>query len=250
MSMTTIKIISILLIAIVAAIGGAIPFSKNNRAKVNDFPLGQALASGVFLGAGLIHMLGDAADGFSQAGAQYPWAFFIAGAIILVFLFLEHLGREVFEHEGGDSGHFAIMAFIMLSVHSFLVGAALGFSSHTSVVLLLLIAVLAHKWAASFALAVQITKSAISKSLGMVLFILFVSMTPLGIILGSVLENGIHLPGIFEPMFNAIAAGTFIYLGTLHGLSRAFMIEKCCNLKNFSFVIVGFALMAVVAIWM
>lgn len=250
MTMFSIKILSVLLIAIVAGIGGVFPFLKNKRSKINDFPLGQALASGVFLGAGLIHMLGDAAEGFSQLGAQYPWAFFIAGAVILAFLFIEHLGREVLEHEGGNSGHFAIMAFVMLSIHSFLVGAALGFSSQTSVVLLLLLAVLAHKWAASFALAVQMTKSAISKPVAMLLFVLFVTMTPLGIVFGSVVEHNVHLPGVFEPIFNAIAAGTFIYLGTLHGLSRAFMIEKCCNLKNFSFVIIGFALMAVVAIWM
>ena len=47
----------------------------------------------------------------------------------------------------------------------------------------------------------------------------------------------------------AASAGTFLYLGTLHGLSRAVMVQQCCNLKQYTFVIIGFSLMAIVAIW-
>ena len=74
-------------------------------------------------------------------------------------------------------------------------------------------------------------------------------MTPLGIYFGDVISTSLAEHTLIQPIFSSIAAGTFLYLGTLHGLSRSFMIEKCCNLKNFTYVIIGFSLMAVVAIW-
>jgi len=49
---------------------------------------------------------------------------------------------------------------------------------------------------------------------------------------------------------SALAAGTFLYLGTLHGLENATLVKPCCDLKRFYFVILGFGVMAVVAIWM
>lgn len=38
-------------------------------------------------------------------------------------------------------------------------------------------------------------------------------------------------------------------MGTLHGLERSILIKDCCNTKQYTFVIIGFALMAIVAIW-
>ncbi len=107
---------------------------------------------------------------------------------------------------------------------------------------------MAHKWAASFSLAVQIHKSHLSYARGKYYFIVFALMTPLGILFGSLVHLTESLVW-FNPIINAISAGTFIYLGTLHGLERSTMIMRCCNLKQFSLVILGFLLMAVVAIW-
>lgn len=247
--LTFLKIISIVLVLITALFAGAYPFVKKWRKGLIDFPLGQALASGVFLGAGLIHMLGDSASQFEQLHVDYPVAFLLAGVTFLIFLFLEHWGREIYEHEGTHSKSFAMIAMVMLSIHSLLAGAALGLGENSSIVLILLLAILAHKWAASFALAVQINKSSLNHKLGLMLFLIFAVMTPLGILLGTIISSTLDKNIYLEPVFNALAAGTFLYLGTLHGLSRSFMIEKCCNLKNFTFVVIGFSVMAVVAIW-
>ena len=73
-----------------------------------------------------------------------------------------------------------------------------------------------------------------------VLFGCFVLMTPIGILFGQGLQTHMSSFPILEPTFTALAAGTFLYLGTLHGLKRAVMVEQCCNLKHFSFVILGF----------
>ena len=250
MELGSLKTLSIFLVLIVAVVAGWIPFKKKlNSLKGHDFPRGEALASGIFLGAGLIHMLGDAADGFSKAGFDYPMAFLLCGISFLALLLLEHWGTEVKHHEGGSSTTIAVLATVMLAIHSLFAGAALGISQQTGAVVLILIAILAHKWAASFSLAIQINKSKLSFNTGLTCFIIFVLMTPLGILLGNGLIHSAIGGTLIKPVFLALAAGTFLYIGTLHGLKRSVMVERCCNLRDFSFVILGFALMAVVAIW-
>lgn len=244
-----IKWLSIIIIFTIALVAGIYPFFKKWRTGAVELPIGQALASGVFLGAGLIHMLGDASADFTAANYDYPFAFTIAGCTFLFFLALEHIGREYYEHKGENAGGFAIVAFFMLSIHSLFAGAALGLSGNLAVVMVLFIAIIAHKWAASFALATQIAQSTLSHKLGIFLFCIFTTMTPLGIYFGDLISTTLGKNPLVEPVFNAIGAGTFLYLGTLHGLSRSFMVEKCCDLRNFMYVIAGFALMAVIAIW-
>ncbi len=248
--MFSFKLLSIILILLVTLIAGGYPFLKKLKTRTGTaFPIGEALASGVFLGAGLIHMLGDASQGFSELGLQYPVAFLLAGSAFLVLLLLEHIGREIYEHEDQASMSFAVLAVVMLSIHSFLVGTALGLSASWSIAIIILLAILAHKWAASFALAVQINRSRLSIRAGMALFSVFALMVPLGVLIGGVVQHGLHDVPWLEPALTALSAGTFLYLGTLHGLERSVMVKRCCNLQHFFFVIIGFALMAVVAVW-
>jgi zinc transporter ZupT len=263
MSFLTFKLLTALAIFVVTLSAGWMPFIKRiNTGRGIDFPIGEALASGVFLGVGLLHMLSDASKGFGASGYDYPFAPLLAGAMFLFLLWLEHLGRDYYQHEhehhdsakqchhhthGGKS--FALLALGMLSLHAFLESAALGLSTNFTIVLMLAIAILAHKWAESFALAIQFTKSSLSSKMGLLYFLLFALVAPLGIFLGGFASDKIqHLP-LLGPTFLALAAGTFLYLGTLHGLSRAVMVQQCCNLKQYTFVIIGFSLMAIVAIW-
>lgn len=250
MSILSVKLLSALVILIIAILAGAYPFMKRIKTEKGfDFPIGEALASGVFLGAGLLHMLSDAAIGFGELGCEYPFAFLIAGMMFLFLLWLEHLGRDYYEHQGNHGTAFAVLAIIMLSIHSLLEGAALGLSDHLTLLIMIFVAILAHKWAASFSLAVQINKSSFPAKLGILGFLIFAFMSPLGVILGSSLTASVeHFP-LLVPIFTALAAGTFLYLGTLHGLARAVMVNKCCNLKHFTFVLIGFAIMAIVAMW-
>ena len=247
--MWSIKLGAALLIFIITLVAGFYPFLK--RIKTNQghsFPIGESLAAGIFLGAGLLHMLGDASHAFYQLHYDYPIAFVIAGAVFLFFLLLEHVGRELYQHQGSGNA-FAILAVAMLSVHSFFTGAALGLSDSLSVVIMVWLAIIAHKWAASFALAIQINKSDLSLKVGIALFLLFAIMVPLGIICGNSITTMLSNNPLIEPVFSAIAAGTFLYLGTLHGLEQATLIKQCCNLHRYYFVILGFTIMAVVALW-
>ena len=135
----------------------------------------------------------------------------------------------------------------MLSVHSIMLGAALGLAHHNSMIIMLFLAIITHKWAESFAIAVQLNKSSMSRKTSMLFFFIFSLMTPIGIYFGWYFGHGIETNSVFDPILIAASAGTFLYLGTLHGLERCVMVERCCNLRDFSFVIIGFLLMASVA---
>jgi len=242
------KLIFALAILAVILLAGWYPFKKKQEGDQHfDLAIGETLATGVFLGAALMHMLPESNSQFVDMGYSYPFAFIICGIVFLIFLWFEHLGKELYHHHDNDHPAFAILAWAMLSIHSLVLGAALGFNHSNSLVVMLFLAIITHKWAESFAIAVQLTKSSLTRRQSLAFFLSFALMTPLGIFLGWYFENGMQTHSLFDPILVAVSAGTFLYLGTLHGLERCVMVERCCNLRDFSFVIIGFLLMASVA---
>ncbi|HHL0780799.1 TPA: ZIP family metal transporter [Legionella pneumophila] len=250
LSATSLKIIFAVSIFIVILIAGWYPFKKRLKDdKHIDFPIGETLATGVFLGAALLHMLPESNTLFKEMGYNYPFAFIITGVVFLIFLWFEHLGKELYHHHDAEHPAFAILAWAMLSVHSLMLGAALGFTQYNSMIIMLFLAIITHKWAESLAIAIQLNKSSMSTRKSMVFFFFFSLMTPLGIYFGWYFGHGVETHSLFDPILIAASAGTFLYLGTLHGLERCVMVERCCNLSDFSFVIIGFLLMVSVAIY-
>ncbi len=233
-------------------VAGYIPFKKRfKQAEHTDFPIGETLATGVFLGAALLHMLPESQSQFIKLGYEYPLGLLITGIVFLLFLWFEHLGEVLYHHHDNHTTHpaFAIVAWMMLSLHSLVLGTALGLSKEYSVQIMLFLAIIAHKWAESFAIAVQLNKSTLKPQYTIALFLSFAFMTPLGIGIGFYFGHDVSTNSIVDPLLMAISAGTFLYLGTLHGLERCVMVQRCCNLRDFSFVIIGFLLMAAVAVY-
>ena len=224
-----------------------LPFSKKKSTHAHhhyDFSFGETIATGIFLGAAMMHFLPESHALFRSQGLYYPLSYLLAGLSFLFFLWLEHLGKELYHHQITKHA-FILVAWGMLSVHSFFEGSALGLSNDVSMLVVLFLAIISHKWAEGFAIALQLTKSDLSKKARYILFAIYALMTPLGILLGYHF-NSPH-QSIFSPICMAISAGTFLYFGTLHGLERCVLVERCCNLKHFSYVILGFILMALVA---
>ncbi len=248
MATASLKLFFAFSIMAIILLAGWYPFKKRlTKEKHHEFEVGETLATGVFLGAGLLHMLPESNAMFNDIGANYPYAYLITGVTFLLFLWLEHLGKELYHHHDAEHPAFAILAWLMLSVHSFVLGAALGFSNDYSLAIMLFLAIITHKWAESFAIAVQLNKSSLKTRNSIIFFLVFALMTPLGIGTGWYFGHGVSTHSIFDPILIALSAGTFLYLGTLHGLERCVMVERCCNLRDFSFVIIGFLLMAAVA---
>ena len=251
MTTVSLKIFFAVTVFLVILLAGWYPFKKRkNATEPVDFPIGETLATGVFLGAALLHLLPEAATEFMQRGYHYPLAYLITGSVFLLFLWFEHIGQELYHHRTGNHPAFALLAWMMLSIHSLVLGAALGFTQDYSLVIMLFLAIVTHKWAESFAIAMQLVQCSLSKLQSATLFLIFALMTPIGIYLGWYLGHGVHTQTIFDPILVAISAGTFLYLGTLHGLEQCVMVERCCNLRYFSFVIIGFLLMGSVACYL
>lgn len=246
----TLKLLFASVILIITLIAGWYPFRKRVKSQKGfDFPIGESFATGIFLGAGLLHMLPESQTLFHTLNTDYPLAFVLAGATFLSFLWLEHLGREIYAHHQENHPAFALIALSMLSIHSILSGIAIGISEDYSILFMLFFAIISHKWAASFAIAVHLNKAKMKTRHRVYFFLCFSMMSPLGIMLGTLVGNEHYHETFYEAVFSALAAGTFLYLGTLHGLERGVMIKRCCNLRDFSFVIIGFAIMAILALY-
>lgn len=248
MATDTLKLFFALSILAVILLAGWYPFKKRLCKDGHfDFPIGETLATGVFLGAAMLHMLPESNAMFNTMGYHYPFAYLITGCIFLLFLWLEHIGKELYHHNDASHPAFAILAWLMLSIHSLVLGTALGLSHEYGLIIMLFLAIITHKWAESFAIAMQLNKSSLTAKKNVLLFLIFAFMTPLGIFIGWYFGRGVETNSLIDPILIAISAGTFLYLGTLHGLERCVMVERCCNLRDFSFVIIGFLLMASVA---
>ena len=99
-------------------------------------------------------------------------------------------------------------------------------------------------------MTVSLIRGAVSlqRIIGMV--VLFSLMTPVGILLGigfMMILSG-RAEQVFEAGFDALAAGSFIYIALLDILQEEFSIRQHRLLK-FALVLAGLTVMAVVAIW-
>lgn len=250
MSDTDLKIVFVAIIVAVALVSGWPLFRRAGTESASQpIVLGEALACGVFLGAGLIHMLSDADSDFVESGVDYPWATVICGSVILGLLYLEHLGTKLSTSSDKASTLLPLLTVAVLSIHSFLVGAALGSSAEAAITIVIFIAVIAHKGAAAYALGIELARSALSRPAAILAYGVFVLLFPIGAGIGTYVQTATSAHPLWEPIFASLAAGTLLFLGTLHGLAANTLIARCQNRADFLFVLLGFAIMAVVAIW-
>ena len=244
MPLKNLEIIFGLSLFLVILISGWIPFYKKKKQNLHHESFNETIATGIFLGAALMHILPESHELFVQQQITYPFSYLIAGLTFLFFLWLEHLGKELYHNKITEHAFIGV-AWLMLSAHSFFEGSALGLSQDISVLVMLFMAIISHKWTEGFAMAVQLNKSEQSTKTNYVLFLIYALMTPFGILLGYHFNH--ETLNLYSPICMAVSAGTFLYFGTLHGLERCVMVQRCCNLKHFSFVILGFLFMAAVA---
>ena len=255
-----VKLIAIIAIAAVGLAGGWFALWAERKGGAETFfSLGSAFAAGVFMGAGLIHLLGDAVQGFNKAwpGLDYPLAFLLAGASCVLILWLE----KVLLAAGPPSEHGAPPAaagrvasytvLIVLSTHSILAGIALGAEGTVLGSLAIFAAIIAHKGSAAFALAVDLRRGGIERGPIGKWVLIFSLMTPLGVVLGLLFKaasSGTGGRGL-EAVFDALAAGTFIYIAALDIMAEEFSTRRRLGAK-FGLVCAGLGLMALIAVWM
>ncbi len=261
MNDTTFKLISIISVLLVGAIGGL--FSVKLSASRNSrrlFSLGNAFAAGVFLAAGLLHMLPDANEGFN-ALSDFPWAYLGCAIGFIMILFLERVvlaGHEAVAgslekhsdtHKRQLSFHLIILTLI-LSVHSIIAGIALGTERSLTHSAIILFAILAHKGSASFALTINLMKEGTASKIVLKIITFFCFMTPIGIVLGILIDKAMTgtAQQIVTATFDSLAAGTFLYVSIL-GIAQEEFSDQKDKFWKFILMCVGIAVMAIVAIW-
>jgi zinc transporter 1/2/3 len=206
------------------------------------------------LGAGLIHMLGDAQEKLSSFDIDYPLAFLIAGGGFLAVLFLEMValqGREdVGAMSGGKGSFYPTLLIVVLSVHSLIAGTALGLEGSVAASFALLVAILAHKGSAAFALGVSLKAARFERQRLIRMVALFSCMTPIGVLLGLMFSQVLSGTAaiVLETVFDALAAGTFIYVAVIDIIGEAFE-EKIDLGTKFTVLAAGFFGMALLAVW-
>ena len=281
MSLVAIKTIAALAILAIGIVGGVIPLlAARIQASRRFLSLGNALAGGIFLGAGFIHLLPEAAHALEDV-VDYPLAALLAAFGVGVLLLVDRVLFESTRAPGSERAVgprqpiYPFVLLVVLSIHSIIAGVALGLEPEVAASVLVMIGILFHKGSAAFALMVSAHSAGTGKTQLRVILGVFVLMTPLGILLGTVASTLLRdqAATLIEGSFIALAAGTFIYVAILDVIdaemsrfddrvarfvSSALMGEDDVAMPlrdrdrflKFVLVIAGLASMAVLGIWM
>lgn len=213
--------------------------------------LGDAFASGIFLGAALFHMLPEATRVFTQdlGKVSYPLAELFCASGFLLLLFFERLSGD--SEEGHHRTTIPYVVTLIIIIHSLIEGTALGINTTLATTSIIFVAIFAHKSSESFALAIILNRSLLSLKHIWALVIIFSLMTPLGIVLGTSVTLFLHLEKgqLIAAGINAFAAGTFLYMSTLHHINHHQRSHEGEGMIEFVALLAGLMIMAALAAW-
>jgi zinc transporter 1/2/3 len=246
------KILAALLIFFVSIATIIYPLKKKLAPKHSEpAHLGDALASGIFLGAAIFHMLPDATHFFNDLypAIHFPLAELVCLSGFLLLLLLERLslGRSV----KYASHTVPYLLAIILVIHALIEGAALGIGKNLTETFLLFIAIMAHKGSESFALCMTLLRHDLAFKRILFIILFFALMTPLGIGLGTLVQELTQADNgeLAAAIFNAFAAGTFLYISTLHHIHFHQHTEDSQGIIEFGCLAFGTLMMGVIALW-
>jgi zinc transporter 1/2/3 len=273
MSLTGLKVVFAAAVFAMGASGVLFPWVLRQRASGDRLMVwGDTFAGGVLGGAGLVHLLSGGVIAFRELAPSldYPLAFLLAGIGFLLILLVEavlvadpdpqesplHCGSAGASHEIGPRAHtgerhpYALILLLVLSVHSVILGVALGAQRSLTRTLAIFVAIMAHKAMAGFALGVSYHRAGASLRRTIPVAAFFSSMTPLGILAGTAVVALVSSSGrlLFEAIFNSVGAGTFLYIATLDIIRTEFELPGD-NWQKWLLATAGFAVMAVLAVW-
>jgi zinc transporter ZupT len=243
------KIVFAATIFFLTLITGLIPL-KIAKHNVRLLSLCDAFACGIFLGASQLHLLPDAVAKFNEIYSYgYPLAYLISIITFIIMLIMERgifiYGRVHFANTNVVAPVFLVL---LLTIHSLIEGAAIGANTSFIEAAAIFFAVLAHKGSESFALATNLNRFGLLIKNIKQIIVPFSLMTPLGIFIGaSIIDmSTINSGDLLVAALDAIAAGTFLYLGTDHLIAEKKSFERFSEVIALLF---GVTLMAAVAIW-
>lgn len=225
--------------------------------------MGDALADGIFLGAAIFHLFPIAVQGLANEVGVLSFYIVIIVIILMAcgFLLLFSLECSIILREKQRQNTSvkqtctasAFMLTGILSIHAFITGATLGISDMASTVSILSIAILSHKGFESFALMMGLHRSIRKEMKTKAILWAFTFITPIGIIVAAFIESFFQaqMASVIISLFSAFAAGSFFYIGTLHGGHEHFHPPRG-PLKRYQKALAtffGIIAMGIVVIW-
>ena len=253
--LTVIQWVHLFIILLIAFAGGYIPFAKPGQVRSNGgFPRGEAFSSGVFLALSLTMLLPASFQIFQHAlpDINYPIGSIIAIVAFLALLAMEHMTMHSIEKDRIKikddllPARIPLVMTTMIALPSFFLGTTLGMSDNTEATLIF-IAIILHKGTAAFALMLTMVRSTLSRTQTVILFTAFALITPLGILFGGFVHNELSPSTILiKAVVLSLGAGTFLYMGTLHEMKHASLIEHCGKRSCFLAMVAGLVITALV----
>lgn len=247
------KMLASLIILSIALAAGLIP-ALTPRFRLSESVLchGNYLAKGIFFGAGMIHLLPEAIDRYNEIhGGDDHVTILTICAVTLMFLQIAEQAIHKLVHSAKlDALWLPYFLVTILSIHSIFAGIALGLDTNLTTAVALFLAIIAHKGAASFSLSVSMMVRGISARITAWGIILFSLMTPLGIWGATALMDSDMLKHshVANPFFDAMAAGTFLYIALTSKLKHKPMPAEH-TWWNMLWIASGVGIMAVLAQW-
>ena len=253
--LTVIQWIHLFIILLIACAGGYYPFVKTEQVHANrGFPRGEAFSSGVFLALSLTMLLPASFHIFQLELPElnYPIGSVIAILAFLGLLAMEHMTMHSIERQrikiknGRLPVRIPLVMTTMIALPSFFLGTSLGMSDNTQATLIF-IAIILHKGTAAFSLMLTMVRSTLSRRQIIILFSSFALSTPLGIIFGGFIQSDLSPSAtIVKAIVLSLGAGTFLYMGTLHEMKHASLIEHCGKRSCFLAMLAGLVITALV----
>jgi len=283
MNPTEFKYLSALIIFVTTIIGNAMPLYITAVKWTSRL---ESLAGGVFLGAGLAHLLADSFEDL-ESQSKYPLGpaaaliTFVILTCVELFSYGEHdeefqvpdstydriEDKASFDYTGTVEGVATIKLFgenneqmtvptyslyIIMCIHSAIEGLALGILTTWSGVIAIFCAIVGHKPVEAFALSLIILKDHPSKCLFWFMVLTYTILTPCGVI------GGIYLVKISSKLalglIAAFSAGTFLFVGC-HEWSEMFehkqqwgVGEKLWHFGMFTLGVIWMLLIAIIEI--
>eukprot|EP01127_Copromyxa_protea_P005212 TRINITY_DN1511_c0_g1_i1.p2 TRINITY_DN1511_c0_g1~~TRINITY_DN1511_c0_g1_i1.p2 ORF type:complete len:239 (-),score=55.91 TRINITY_DN1511_c0_g1_i1:51-767(-) len=217
-------------------------------------------------------MFPESVEGFADFGEEYEkqaFVYFLVGIIIPFFV-----ERILVTHSHSHSGFFkdddeeaparstigVYLLMLMLSIHSFIEGIALGVQNNAAGTSTVLWAIVAHKFFAAFALGVSLVKGNVPVRQLIQIIVFFSLTTPVGAGLGLGLSSVLgNLQSLAAESVKAIASGTFVYVALMEVLAEEFGhpnghdghvdVPKSTQIKKFLLVITGIVAMGLASMY-
>lgn len=215
------KFILAVSIFVLSLVTGLAPFRISSHSQLWIKVTG-AFSSGIFIGAAMLHLLPSAVTSWQRlVASSYPWIYLICiGTALLLTMIERSLPLKAHDHSNCSHPHTetSLCLLLLVALHSLIEGAAIGLPNNRAESLIIFLAVLAHKGAESFAVGHKLKDLGMTSTVNHYLIILFSLITPAGIMLASSITS--RLSGNYSnyllTIFNAVTAGTFLYLGVEH----------------------------------